>query len=180
MENKPDPNIDPREETPHGFYLKGTPSPAPESLFSIKDAVVMFLLIGTTIVVAIVLWLHPPRYITFENRLKPDAIAATPKQKIPKNFGYDTSRFEEAEDPKPEDEPAAAPIEKAGLLEEGQPSKDAAPSGAVAASQETATDLPAANSNSDHSQGEQQPSNDGETEDNHPFQVPRARSSSSL
>jgi hypothetical protein len=118
---------DPRLQTPPGYFTR-RPANAPgepldPSLFSKKDLFVFAFLLISCLIVAAVLWTHPPQLLYFNNPAADASatLASRPLSKLPSvEVGYDATKFEEIADddpdivedlsePLPEDAEAPAP-----------------------------------------------------------------------
>ncbi len=116
---------DPRTETPPGYFLEHTdwlPENTPStSFFSMKDTLFFAFLIASCLIVGAVLWLNPPKYITFDNNLNKLYDPAIAAKNLPKSLriqpSYDQKRFEEI----PDDDPDITGDETDLPLKESEP-----------------------------------------------------------
>lgn len=121
---------DPRLQTPPGYFLRSmdwTPEKEkPLVFFSIRDTAVFAFLILACLVVAAILWLKPPKYISFDADAPAEHPAVTAKN-MPKQLqkfpGYDTRKFEEISD----DDPSILSEDEDLPLQDVEPEKESMP-----------------------------------------------------
>lgn len=116
---------DPRLETPPGYYFENTewlPESEPSaSFFSVKDTLFFAFLVSACFVVAAILWLKPPKIISYDSEIKNAADPSVAVKNLPeqlrKHPGYDHRRFEEV----PDDDPIITGDENDLPMKEAEP-----------------------------------------------------------
>lgn len=102
-------NHDPRMETPPGYYFEHTDwipeNNTPTSFFSMRDTIFFIFLVAACFLVATILWLKPPKIISFDATPEQTSKAVLSSQKVPKQLqkhpSFNQTQFEEISDDDP-------------------------------------------------------------------------------
>jgi hypothetical protein len=117
---------DPRTETTPGYFLQHTDwlpeNSSSTSFFSMKDTLVFVFLVAACFIVGTILWLRPPKIISYDAQLENKTPnASVPAKNLPKQLqgfpSYDKRQFEEI----PDDDPMISENENDLPMKESEP-----------------------------------------------------------
>jgi hypothetical protein len=102
--------IDPRLKTPPGYFLRNAPwrhdvvEEGSPRLISSREAIVLSVLVVSSIIVAAALWISPPQVLRFKTQHAIEGQAVLAGHRVPRAYnglGYDPTKFEEVKDDDP-------------------------------------------------------------------------------